>query len=253
MPSSSLTRDLSEWSLLACFSSQSTSGVRRIHETQMIRWINIILVLAALYGAYLAVREEQLRRELSAQHRVLANEVGYLDLTDPDKVHVVALASEDPLHFRWRIYLPANYEVMWQTNNWGEDGSSSTGPAENFIAQVRFRKNEYGFVRVFRDMKSTGGVGSLGGRELQTFLSEKWGRIESSQLGANGPVVVEPDEVATLLQLRMPEAMANEAESVLPEAWGRNYAPVLYEVRFGTKEAWKAANDVKSTSGVRDR
>jgi hypothetical protein len=218
----------------------------------MIRWINIALVLAALYGAYLAVREEQLRRELSAQHRVLANEVGYLDLTDPDKVHVVALPSEDPLHFRWRIHLPANYEVMWQTSKWGEDGSSSTGAAENFIAQVRFRKNESGHVMVFRDMK-IGGVGPLGGRELQTFLSEKWDQIERVQLGVDGSVVVEAHEVATLLQLRMPEAMASEAESVLPETWGRNYVPVLYEVGFGTKEAWEAAGGAKSISGARDR
>ncbi|MCL4203010.1 MAG: hypothetical protein KJ000_10955 [Pirellulaceae bacterium] len=218
----------------------------------MIRWINIILVLAALYGAYLAVSEEQLRRELSVQHRTLAAETGYLDITDPDKVHVVALPSEDPLHFRWRIYLPANYEAMWQTNNWGEDGNTSTGPAENFIAQVRFRENESGYVMVFRDMK-IGGVGSVGGPELQTLLSGKWDQIERVQLGANGPVVVEPDEVATLLQLRMPESMASEAESVLPEAWGRNYVPVVYEVRFGTKEAWEAAGDATSISGARGR
>jgi hypothetical protein len=44
--------------------------------------------------------------------------------------------------------------------------------------------------------------------------------------------------------------MAKEAESVLPEAWGRNYVPVLYEVRFGTKEAWEAADDAKSISGA---
>jgi hypothetical protein len=69
----------------------------------------------------------------------------------------------------------------------------------------------------------------------------------------DGSVVVEPYQVATLLQLRMPEAMANEAESVLPEAWGRNYVPVLYEVRFGTKEAWEAAGDTKSTTGARGR
>jgi hypothetical protein len=217
----------------------------------MIRWMNIALLLVALYGAYVAVREEQLRRELSAQHRMLAAETGYLDITDPGKVHVVALPSEDPLHFRWRIHVPANYEMMWRTSQWGEDGIHSTGPAENFIAQVRFRKNQSGYVWVFRDMK-IGGVGPLGGRELQTFLSDRWDRIERVQLGADGPVVVEPDEVATLLQLRMPEAMAREAEPVLPEAWGRKL-PVLYEVRFGTKEAWKTADDAKSISGAQGR
>ena len=42
----------------------------------MIRWMNIALFLAALYGAYLAVREEQLNRKLSVQHRTLAAETG---------------------------------------------------------------------------------------------------------------------------------------------------------------------------------
>jgi hypothetical protein len=219
----------------------------------MIRCVNIALLLAALYGAFVAVREERLRRELSVQHRTLAAETGYLDVTDPDKVHVVALPSDDPLHFRWRIHVPGNCEIMWRTSQWGEDGTSSAGPAENFIAQVRFRKSEYGFVRVFCDMKRFGGVGPLGERELQTFLSGKWDQIECVQLGADRPIVVEPDQVATLLQLRMPEAMASEAESVLPEAWGRNYVPVLYEVRFGTKEAWEAADDTKSISGTRGR
>lgn len=216
----------------------------------MIRCINIALLLAALYGAFVAVREEQLRRELSVQHQRLAAETGYLDITDPDKVHVVALPSEDPLHFRWRIHVPANYEIMWRTSQWGEDGIHSTGSAENFIAQVRFRENEDGYVRVFRDMK-IGGVGWLGGRELQTLLSDKWDRIERVQLGADRSVVVERHELATLLQLRMPEAMANEAESVLPEAWGHDYVPVLYEVRFGAKEAWEAADAARSISGAR--
>ena len=96
----------------------------------MIRCVNIALLLAALYGAYLAAREEQTRRELSVQHRVLANEVGYLDITDPDKVHVVALPSDDPLHFRWRVYLPANYEGAWRTKEaWeaADDTKSTTG------------------------------------------------------------------------------------------------------------------------------
>jgi hypothetical protein len=219
----------------------------------MIRWFNIALLLAALYGAYLAVREQQLRRELSVQHRTLAAETGYLDITDPDKVHVVALPSDDPLHFRWRIHLPANYEGEWQISERGSDGKTSTDSAENFIAQVRFRKSEYGFVRVFYDMQPCGGVGSVGGRELQAFLSGKWDQIERVQLGVDRPVVVEPEQVATLLQLRMPEAMASEAESVLPESWGRNYVPVLYEVRFGTREAWEAANRTKSISGARGR
>jgi hypothetical protein len=218
----------------------------------MIRWINISLAVAALYGGFVAVREARVKERLVEEHRILAAEVGFLDVSDPGKVHVVALASEDPLHFRWRIYLPDNYRVIWRTSELGDRKHSSTGP-QNFIAQVRFRKSEYGFVRIFKDLESRGGVGSLGGRELETFLRDRWDEIETVQLGADGPAVIEPQELATLLQLRMPEAMAEEAEAFLPASWAREVVPVLYEVRIGTEEAWQDANRGNSVSGASGR
>lgn len=218
----------------------------------MIRWINIILVLVAFYGAVVAVREARMNRQLSDQHRTLAAETGFLDITDPDKVHVVALPSKDRLHFRWRIYLPDNHTVVWRTSQWGDNKDSSTGPA-NFIAQVRFRKNESGFVSVFKDLESHGGVGPLGGRPLQTFLLNRWDEIKTLQLGADGPAVVEPGKLATLLQLRMPEAMSQEAQSVLPETWASQVVPVLYRVQFGTKEAWQKADRGETDSGAANR
>ena len=92
---------------------------------------------------------------VTAQQRVLAAEVGFLDVSDPSKVHVLALASEDPphfqirctfrsaalsdpLHFRWRIYLPDNHSVTWRTSKLGgpqrwsssiQSSSSSCSPS----------------------------------------------------------------------------------------------------------------------------
>lgn len=218
----------------------------------MIRWINIVLALVALYGAFIALREARVNEGLSDQHRVLAAETGFLDVSDPSKVHVVALASEDPLHFRWRIYLPEKQSVSWRTSEVGAGSHTSTGP-ENFIAQVRFRKSEYGFVRIFTDLESRGGVGSLGGRELERFLLDRWDEIETVQLGADGPAVIEPQEVATLLQLRMPAAMEKEAEALLPASWAKQVVPVLYEVRIGTKEAWQGADRGNSVTGASSR
>ena len=218
----------------------------------MIRWINIALALVALYGAFIAFREARLNEGLAEQHRVLAAEIGFLDISDPSKVHVVALASEDPLHFRWRIYLPDKYSVVWRTSNWGRGSHISTGP-ENFIAQVRFRKSEFGYVRIFTDLESVGGVGSLGGRELEPFLLDRWDEIETVQLGADGPAVIEPQEVATLLRLRMPAAMEEEAEGFLPASWAKQVVPVLYEVRLGTEQAWQRANRDNSVSGASSR
>lgn len=218
----------------------------------MIRSINIVLTVVALYGALVAVREAYLNARLSEQHRILATKTGFLDVSDPSKVHIVALASEDSLHFRWRIHVPDNYSVIWRTSEWGDAKHSLTGP-QDFIAQVRFRKREDGFVRVSKDLESSGGDGSLGGREFESFLHDRWDEIETLQLGADGTAVIGPREVATLLQLRMPAAMAEEAEAFLPVTWVGQVVPVLYEVRVGTEEAWQDVNRANSFSGVSSR
>lgn len=216
----------------------------------MIRLINITLALLATYGAFVAFRESSLNRYLIEEHRALAAETGYLDMSDSSKVHVVALPSEDPLHFRWRIYVPDKCTLVWKTNQWGDVSDSSTGPLD-FIAQVRLRIDDGGFVRVFKDLKAYGGVGSLGGRELREFMRDRWDDVELMQFGADRPAAVDPEDVTTLLRIQMTKEIADEAESVLPASWARQVIPVLYQVEFGTKEAWQESeNATMATEGT---
>jgi hypothetical protein len=216
----------------------------------MIRLINITLALLALFGTIFAFRESSVKRDLSAEYRTLAAETGYLDLADFSKVHVVALPSEDPLHFRWRIYLPEKRTISWKTKNqWDDVSGSSSGP-QNFIAQVRFRKNENGFVRVFTDLESFGGVGALGGHELQAFMHDHWDDVDIYQLGSDGPALVDPQEITTLLRLQLPKGIADEAEAVLRTRSAGEVVPVLYQVQFGTKAAWQKTELEKSAGGA---
>ena len=216
----------------------------------MIRLINIALALLALFGTIAAFRESSVNRDMSAEYRTLAAETGFLDLADFSKVHVVALPSEDPLHFRWRIYLPEKCTVSWKTKNlWDDVSGSSSGP-QNFIAQIRFRKNENGFVRVFTDLESFGGVRALGGRELQEFMRDHWDDVDIYQLGSDGPAMVDPEEIATLLRLQLPQDIANEAEAVLRTRSAGQVLPVLYQVQLGTKEAWQKTELEKSAGGA---
>lgn len=218
----------------------------------MIRLLNMTLALLAFCGAIVAFRESSLNRDLLEQHRSLAAETGYLDVSDSSKVHVVALASEDPLHFRWRIYLPDKCTVIWKTNQWGEFSHSISGP-QDFIAQVRLRNDESGFIRVFEDLEAYGSLASVGGREFQNFMSDRWNEIEILQLGADGPVAIEPHVVSTLLRLQLPKNIAAEAESVLPVSWSRQVVPVLYQLQFGSKEAWLSIESGESVSGDANR
>lgn len=216
----------------------------------MIRLINITLALLALFGTIVAFRESSVNRDLSAEYRTLAAETGYLDLIDFSKVHVVALPSEDPLHFRWRIYLPEKCTVSWKTKNQWDDVSGSSAGPQNFVAQVRFRKNENGFVRVYTDLESFGGVGALGGRELQEFMRDHWDDVDIYQLGSEGPALVDPEEIATLLRLQLPKYIADEAKEVLHTRSAGQVLPVLYHVQFGTEEAWQKTEQEKSAGGA---
>ena len=204
----------------------------------MIRLINITLSFLAIVGAIAAFRESSSNEGLMKEYRALAAETGYLDVSDSSKVHVVALPSEDPLHFRWRIYLPNKCSINWRTNQWGDVSDSSTGPSD-FIAQVRLRIDDGGYVRVFKDLEAYGGVGSLGGREFQEFMLERWHEVEIMQLGSDGPASLDPEDVTTLLRIQMTKKMADEAESVLPASWAKQIVPVLYQLQFGTMDAWQ--------------
>lgn len=218
----------------------------------MIRLINITLAILTIFGAITAFRDSSRHRELLERHRALAAQSGYLEVSDSSKVHVVALPSEDPLHFRWRIYLPDKCTVVWKTNQWWGGSGSSTGP-QDFIAQVRIRKNDNGFVRVFKDLEAHGAVGSLGGRELQDFMRDRWDDIEILQLGSDGPAAVEPDELATLLRLQFPKDTADDVAAVLATRGARQWLPVLYQVQFGTNEAWQKAERGNSARGESKR
>jgi len=59
---------------------------------------------------HVSLENVHLKYELS----VLRREVGYLEITDEKKIHVIALASLEKLTWRWRIYIPRHdLELHW--------------------------------------------------------------------------------------------------------------------------------------------
>lgn len=217
----------------------------------MNRWINIALALMACLGAVFTIGEISPYQRLSNQHRTLAVETGFLNLSDITKVHVVALPSDDSLHFRWRIYLPQNQTIHWKRSS-EEAVRASTGPMD-FIVQVRLRNSDSGYVSLFEDMESFASVLPLGGKPLATFLHDRWDEIETVQLGADGPTAIETSDVATLLQLRMPQVMADEAKMLISDRYNSRYIPVLYKVEIRSEQAGQIENRKSSVSEVSDR
>ena len=73
-------------------------------------WLTtVVACLAALGITYRSLRET--RRELQAARSLLAAcrvEMGYLDVSDPNKIYARGLRTMEPYKWSWRIYLPKN-------------------------------------------------------------------------------------------------------------------------------------------------
>lgn len=80
----------------------------------MKRWLNVVLVLVAFVGLLFSVQQGLVKQTLSREYEILAAEVGYLESTGDDGVCVIALPTRDPMHFRWRIFVPASEEIYWK-------------------------------------------------------------------------------------------------------------------------------------------
>lgn len=126
--------------------------------------LNAVLLIAAVIGGVLAHRAGMQHQQLLTEFRRLEKKVGHLPIEDPTKVYVRALKTDEELHFAWRVYLPAGFNVRWQNSGGGSSWSSNSNAGE-FIARVRFRQNDRGVLSVFTKQRSGSGMMGLGNRQ----------------------------------------------------------------------------------------
>ena len=216
----------------------------------MKHWLNVVLVLVAFVGLLFSVQQGLVKQTLSREYEILAAEVGYLESTGVDGVCVIALPTRDPMHFRWRIFVPASEEIYWTNRRWGgkEVGIPIKGPL-SFIANVRFRQGENGMLRVWWGFEETATVISLGGAELNELLDGRWGDMEVEQLASDGRIVMKSGELTSLLRISMPDEMREEAQQVLSPQVANLYVPELYQLELGIKKRMKVQNEMGTNRG----
>src|SRR5690349_2510660 len=102
--------------------------------------VDLVLLAVVLVGGVLAWRAGHERARLAAHYGRLVDAAGELPADDPSLVYLKALDTGDPLHFAWRVHLPAstNLEVRCSTGNGWSGGSWSGSAPTDFIARVRF-------------------------------------------------------------------------------------------------------------------
>lgn len=198
------------------------------------RVIDGILLTAALVGLWFAWETARERSRLEQTHARLLAITGDLPIGDPTRVHVRAVETGEPLHFAWRIHVPANDAVQFRYSNGGFSSSGSNEP-EDFVVRVRFRETSDGQTELYTHFSHGSSRSTQFDPTLTKLLHGRWGEIRVEQLGSRGVAVPEEaDRPVVLLRLTLPEDLQDEARKVLPEYEQKRVLPVLYELILGT-------------------
>jgi hypothetical protein len=196
---------------------------------------DLVLLVLLVLGGLLAWQSARERARLERDYERLVRATGDLPISDPTRAHFRALETGEPLHFAWRVYLPANYPVKLRSRE-GEMGSGVSSSPEEFIARVRLREDHQGNWSIYQAFHGGSSRGSLGGKELNDLLRRSAGKILVEQLGAKATATVEPNGSAVLLRLSLPEDIQTEARTSLPTYEQSRFIPDLFVLEFGPEK-----------------
>jgi hypothetical protein len=196
----------------------------------MSRLLHLSLVVLALVGLAFVWRTGQERQELRQEYERLLGLVGDLSLTDSDKIHIRAIDTKVPLHFAWRVYLPAKTAIS-ATSQGGSFSSYQSDPRE-FIARIRIREQPGGRLSVYTKFSGGSGQSGLGDDSLARFLRGRWEQVQVEQLGAGKLAIVPPGKKALLLRLKLPDDLHRQATDEVENRSLQSKLPVLYELHI---------------------
>jgi hypothetical protein len=199
--------------------------------------LDAVLLLIALVGGVLVWQTGREQSRLQAKIDWLTRTTGDFSITDPSRIHVVALATGEPLHFAWRVYLPANYELVERGTSAGPVSASPTGPkpSRELILRVRFREDAKGRLNLYQTYEDERTRATFGGKSLSKVLHGRFDKVLVEQLGTHGIVSVGVDEPLDLLRLKLPpdmEAAIVKAMEMSPDKRA-DYHPEFFSLCFG--------------------
>lgn len=196
--------------------------------------IDLSLIVLTLIGGYLAVQSGRQRASLSSQVTRIEKRIGSFPISDPRLVHIQALETENPLEFKWRVYLPANFKMTRVVHS---DSSASTrgrmhisNPKE-LIAKVQFRENN-GRIECYSDFGPASSVMEFPQSLHAAVLSEKVDQLQIEQLGKNGLVTFAPNEEFTVLRITVPNELQESMKSRFDDLRQRSQSDEIIRLQF---------------------
>ena len=197
--------------------------------------LDAILLLIALAGGVFVWRTAQEQARIRAKIERMTRTAGDLVVTDPSRIHVLALDTGEPLHYAWRVYLPADYHLVERGTPAGPASVSPVGsdPARELILRVRFRESAEGELTLYETFEDSNERKAFGDGALAKVLHGRFDKVLVEQLGTHGPVSVGVDEPLDLLSLRLPADMEAEYLKEMSPAGRASHDPQFFRFAFG--------------------
>ena len=180
--------------------------------------ILLLLTIAALVVSHvrmsrqLAVRDAQVQ-VAQAEVEMLWKEVGYLDVTDKTKLHIVATPPHLDMVWRWKVFVPAAqpYQIhsLIKRSSGGSATSTSLLQAGASIVEYAIYKGPQGNWKGKLTVVYGGATASTGSPLPDWFDSIRTSR--SGLLHADGTHQYEVDRPVTLLDLTATPSSPDEA------------------------------------------
>jgi hypothetical protein len=187
----------------------------------------LFLFVAYLIGSNLftALENKRLNEKLTESHRAhekLQAELGLLVVSDPNKVHAVAVQTHESLTWRWRLHVPKGrrFRLFMATQEIPDNGfppnqSSSNLVEGDFTATAAIRKGHLD-KWMFRIMYPSGSTGMAFSDEHSEWIVNHPGSSES-QAGYNGSESANPGEPMVLLRFRAMQRASDGSSSSVAE------------------------------------
>jgi hypothetical protein len=173
----------------------------------------IVCLSAALWSSSREVQRARVKLE-AAEARMLEyrNELGYLTITNPDRLHLVRVPQPGSLCWRWRLYVPEENRfrlniARQRISSDGFDamrcGAATLSPGEITVHASVFR--DHNGKRVFRveEVGSSAITHSMEGAQTQWLDGP--GGWSTNTAGSGGTTLAKTGETFALLRLRAHE------------------------------------------------
>jgi hypothetical protein len=191
------------------------SLLRKRSQFSLLTLLLIVIASGAFLGLYLKQKEaSKLRDEV----RALREEVGYLDVDDPEKIWARVVKQKEIYHWRWRIYVPKDglYTLYHTTDGIGPEDF----PKHSNSKSMNLKRGEF---KIEAEVAQTGesatlhmdypgGVSTIGLGTAQKGYDD-WNGSSTSRTLSEKSTAFEPGERVELLRLRAMKTISPTSKS----------------------------------------